>query len=177
MAGELAECSRGESGVSLGAFYRPSVRRAAGLPPVWLGRAPVAVPIAEQPEPVLVDWPDAPLPEPIPADVVPDPDKFPAVEVKAARGDRKTRRSTRAVSSALRAPIDLRSVRSAMDERAIAGRAAVLAKARDEALQPRPEGLVPCKCGGRQNGQGAGLVPDWFGRDWIEADCPLRGSK
>jgi len=37
-----------------------------------------------------------------------------------------------------------------------------------------PMGMVACKCGSRSQGEAQGGVPAWFGRDCIEADCPLK---
>lgn len=50
-------------------------------------------------------------------------------------------------------------------------RKANAARARANSTRTRPvrEGKVPCRCG-----EAVGLVPDWFGRNCIEGDCPLR---
>lgn len=73
--------------------------------------------------------------------------------------------------------IDLAEARSAMDQRAEAARSAEVKEARERVLARQGAGLVPCRCGARGPGAGSGLVPAWFGKDCIEAACPLKVSK
>ena len=69
--------------------------------------------------------------------------------------------------------IDLAQASSAMEDRA---EAVQQARRGPEPLPVQPSGHVPCRCGSRDSGKGAGLVPAWFGRDCIERDCPLKGG-
>ena len=72
--------------------------------------------------------------------------------------------------------INLAATPSALDARFDHNLEEQVARVRQHLEAMRPEGLVPCRCGA--NGTwGNGLVPEWFGRDCIEAKCDLRGAR
>lgn len=188
--------------MSAGAFYRPSVRRALRLPPAWQGRRVRPVP-AVFPLPghrslaEVADWPAAPLPEGIERETVSE--IAGAEGTPADSGGGREARAPEGTSGAAPAGvrskdpanarerhkpavrpvkvIDLAEVRSAMDERAEAARAADVSRARARVEQLAKTALVPCRCGSRQGGNGRRLVPAWFGRDCIEPGCPLKPLK
>lgn len=76
-----------------------------------------------------------------------------------------------------RAKLDLGSAASGMEARAERWRSpvAISEALRDRSAAEAEAGRAFYKCGGP--GREGGYVPAWFGRDCIEQDCPLRGSK
>lgn len=72
--------------------------------------------------------------------------------------------------------IDLSTAPSSMEERAAAWRGKPPPPRPDRLATLIGEGQAWCRCGGREPGQRGGAVPPWFGRDCIEAGCPLKGA-
>lgn len=69
--------------------------------------------------------------------------------------------------------IDLSTVPSGMERQAVATAfAPAIAASQDKR---EIDGQVPCRCGAKGI-HGYGMVPRWFGRDCIEAACPLKAA-
>lgn len=191
-------------GVSGGAFFRASVRRALDLPPLWQ-RARAAAQAVVLAAPVVFetamggpvggamgsawpDWPDAPLPDlgeakqataammhPNPPELLADLDHREVVQlvddVPPEVIAQLTPQARKLIAKGV--AIDLAAAPSAMDQRAAAKFCKTYLR-----QEPRPAvvaDMMVCLCGARGGNQ-YGLVPAWFGRDCIEARCPLRNA-
>lgn len=180
--------------MSLGSFYRASVRRALDLPPAWQARRRAPAPQETTDRSSQTADPGGGREARAPAgtsgvrsvaggsttpanarerqtDPRPQPPRPPDMPPSCPPSPPvpPPPRVARIVPSER---IDLRQAPSAMERIAQAGEAAQIRAVKCSDQVPD---RVPCKCGAREGGRNWGFVPAWFGRGCIEADCPLRG--